>query len=433
MKKVVAKGAALAHPDLAHSVHVEVGGLDPQREYFYRFHAGAATIRDGRALTWPTPRAPGVDRVKFALASCSHYEQGYFTAYRDMAAMDPAFIVHVGDYIYETSWGTTVRHAPVAEARTLQQFRLLHGVYKTDPDLQAAHAHCPWLYMWDDHEVANDYSRDESERIQDHAAFMKVKAAGYQAAYEHMPLRISAKPRDGQAVMYQRLNYGDLAEFAMLDLRQNRDPIACQTPTAHGGRLLDARACPELDDPNRTMLGAVQEKWFSQNFGRVNARWNVIVQTLMLAALDQMADPAHGVYTDNWGGYPFSRRKILDLVKNRRIPNVISLGGDIHSFFVSEIRDDDHKLSSPVLINEFVGTSVTSESFNTAVFQSLLPKNPQVKFCDDRYRGYVLCDVGRNAWQAHLRAVDNVRVRDGKATTLKSFAIENGNGALQAG
>jgi alkaline phosphatase D len=154
----------------------------------------------------------------------------------------------------------------------------------------------------------------------------------------------------------------------------------------------------------------------------------------MLSSLDQIADPAvHGVFTDGWGGYPFARRKLLDVVKNRNIPNVVCLGGDIHSFFVSEIRDDDRNMSSPVLMNEFVCTSVTSESANTAVYQAALPKNPHIKLCEDRYRGYVLCTIGRDVWESRLRAVDNVRVRNGNVSTLKSFSIENGRGALQVG
>lgn len=434
MKKIVAHGNALAHPELAHSVHVDVSGLLPAREYFYRFRAGSAVSRIGRTVTWPTPRAPA-NHVRFAVASCQSYEEGYFSAYRDMVAQNPDFILHLGDYIYETAVrGATVRHAPVADAYTLDEYRLLHAVYKTDPDLQAAHAHCPWLYMWDDHEVANDYARDQAEKTQDTAVFLKRRIAAYQAVYEHMPLRISARAdANGLAYMYQRLDYGDLAAFSLLDQRQFRDRMACQTATSHAGKVVDTTQCTEVNDPKRTMLGETQEKWFATNFIKNQAAWNVIAQTLMLSALDQTTDAGYSVFTDSWGGYAAARRKVLDLVRDKKVPNTISLGGDIHSYFVSDIRDNDKDSRSPILITEFVGTSITSESNNYALYQGFMPKNPQIRFFDDRSRGYMLCDISRETWKTTLRTVDTVRVRDGKFATLKTFVVENGKSGAQAG
>src|SRR5262245_38685217 len=108
---VVRSGTRVAYPERAHSVHVEVDGLDQDRGYFYRFRAGAGTSVVGRTRTAAAGRAPA--RLRFALASCQHYEQGYFAAYRHMAADDPDLVVFVGDYIYESSWGETLvrRHA----------------------------------------------------------------------------------------------------------------------------------------------------------------------------------------------------------------------------------------------------------------------------------------------------------------------------------
>ncbi len=430
MKKIVSRGKVLAHPEMAHSVHVDVRGLDPQRDYFYRFSAGGAVSRIGRGTTWPTPRMP-VERVKFAVASCQHYEQGYFSAYRDVVAQNPDFIVHLGDYIYEISWGTTVRHVPVGDAFTLPEYRLLHAVYKSDPDLQAAHAHCPWLFMWDDHEVANDYSKEQSERVLDPVAFAKRRAAAYQAYYEHMPVRATVMPNaDGQSVLFQRLNYGDLLEIALLDLRQFRDRIPCQNDW-HAGRVVAVAECAEISDPARSMLGAAQERWFSQAFGRVPSRWNVIAQTLMMAGIDEMPGPGQAVYTDNWGGYPASRKKILDLVKQRQLKSVVCLGGDIHSFFVGDVRDDIANPASETIMSEFVGSSITAESFNPLQFAAAMENNPQLKFYDDRPRGYMMCDVSKNIWRTDMRVVDNVRVRDGKFSTLKSFAVENGKPGAQ--
>ena len=432
MKKIVQRGTALAHPELAHSVHVDLRGLEPGRDYFYRFMSGAAVSRTGHTKTWPTPRLAGVDRVRFAVASCQHYGQGYFTAYRDMIAQNPDFILHLGDYIYEVDGGTMVRRTPVALAHSLNDYRLLHAVCKTDPDLQNAHAHCPWMMMWDDHEVSNDYSRTGSERYQDPVEFAAVRAAAYQAYYEHMPVRASAMPdADHKARMFQSVNYGDLMEMVVLDLRQFRDPIACQTDQ-HGGRVIDLTQCEEARDPKRSMLGAAQEKWLRDStFGKVPMRWNVIAQTLMLASLDQVNGSGHGYYSDGWGGYQPARKRILDLVQERNLKNAVSLGGDIHSFFVSDVRENDDDPKSPLVLSEFVGTSITTESTIGPLFKAVVPKNPHIKYWDDTKRGYMLFNVDRNAFRADMRAVENVRVRESTVSTQKSFVLENGKPGLQ--
>ncbi len=434
LQKIVARGQVYAEPGLAHSVHVDVRGLEHGRLYFYRFRCGAAVSRTGRAKTLTTPRLP-LARLKFAYASCQHYEQGYFTAYRDMIAQDPDFILHLGDYVYESSWGTIVRHGASMDSRDLADYRLLHAVYKTDPDLQNAHAHCPWYVMWDDHEVANDYSLNQSERDPDPDVFHARRRVAYQAYYEHMPLRPAAAPdANGNMTLYQRQNFGDLMELAIIDQRQYRDAIPCQLADRHGGRVVDVTQCADMNDPARSMLGKNQERWLGSNWAKSGARWNVLGQTLMLAPFDQLAGPARGVYTDNWGGYPAARRKILDHIKNRMeegAGNFVCLGGDIHSYFVSDIKEDELNPASRTLMSEFVTTSITSESYNTKVFQEVLPDNPHIKFIDDTVRGYVMCEVTPETWHTTLRVVENVRVRAPVFRTRASFVLENGNAGVQ--
>jgi alkaline phosphatase D len=184
------------------------------------------------------------------------------------------------------------------------------------------------------------------------------------------------------------------------------------------------------------MLGKGQEHWLATGWAKSGARWNVLAQTLMLTGMDQIPGPARGVYTDNWSGYPAGRQRLLELVKARRAAgatNFISLGGDIHGYFVGDVREDDTKPDSPILMSEFVGTSITSESFKTALFTKLLPENPQIKFMDDRHRGYVLCDVTPDLWRSTLRIVDNVRVRDPVFSTLATFVVENGKDGAKPG
>ncbi len=425
MKKIIAHGNVMARPDMAHSVHVDVRGLEPQRPYFYRFHCGPAVSRVGRAKTLPTPRVV-VDRMKFAFASCTHLEQGYFAAYRDMVTQNPDFILHLGDYIYESSWGTTVRHHPGPEPQSLDDYRLYHAAYKLDPDLQAAHAHCPWFFTWDDHEVANDYSTAEAPTTMDPAAFTRRKLAAYKAYYEHMPLRPYAAFNGREMTMYQRVLFGNLAQFDITDGRQYRDAIPCQLPDWHAGRLLDIATCADYTNPSRTMLGKAQETWLRNGFARSDTRWNVLAHALMFTDFDQIVGPQRGAFTDSWGGYPAARRQILDVIKQRNVSNVVTLAGDIHSFFVSDVKDNPLDPQSATLMSEFVGTSITSESYNAALFNSLLPENPHIKFLDDTRRGYVMCDVTQNLWRSDLRVVENVRLRESAVNTYRSFVVENG-------
>ena len=347
-----------------------------------------------------------------------------------MIAQDPEFILHLGDYIYEISWGTRVRQAPVAEAHTLAEYRTLHALYKTDPDLQAAHAHCPWLMMWDDHEVANDYPADESDRDRDPEVFHRRRRAAYQAYYEHMPLRPSAAPNaDGGMVMFQNLHFGDLVEMAITDQRQYRSAVACPEKDWHKGHIVDVAACPALDDPERTMLGKGQERWLSEGWAKSGARWNVLAQTLMLMGFDQGTGAGRGAFTDNWGGYPAAKKRVLDIVKRRKkdgYSNFIALGGDIHAFVVGEVKDDDANLASEGLMTEFVVSSISSESYNTKIFNSLLPKNPQIAFMDDVPRGYMICEITPAAWRTTIRIVENVRVREPVFRTLATFVVDDG-------
>ena len=74
-KTLAAKGDAIAHPELAHAVHVEVTGLRPDRPYWYRFHCGNERSLAGRSRTLPLPGAP-TDRARFVVAGCQNYEQG---------------------------------------------------------------------------------------------------------------------------------------------------------------------------------------------------------------------------------------------------------------------------------------------------------------------------------------------------------------------
>src|SRR6185295_15033003 len=95
--RIARRGVAIASPQWAHSLHVEVEGLAPDRWYFYRFLSAGAVSPHGRSRTLPAAGAAAT-RLRLAVASCQHFEQCYFSAYRHMLDDDLDFIVHVGDY-----------------------------------------------------------------------------------------------------------------------------------------------------------------------------------------------------------------------------------------------------------------------------------------------------------------------------------------------
>jgi alkaline phosphatase D len=216
MRYVVQSGGAVeANRRSAHSVHLEVGGLEPNRPYWYRFTAPGEQSPVGRARTAPRP-TDQIDRLRFAFASCSHWELGYFSAYRHMVAENPDLVLFLGDYIYEYTVpaeqaGRTARRHDGPTATDLAGYRNRYALYRTDPDLQALHAAAPCLMTWDDHEVENDYANEWSQNID-------VSPE----AYEHMPLRARAAPTAGAMRLYDRFRLGNLVTFAVLDGRQYR-------------------------------------------------------------------------------------------------------------------------------------------------------------------------------------------------------------------
>jgi alkaline phosphatase D len=431
MRAVVQRGRETAVPERGHAVHVEVAGLQPDRWYWYRFVADGAESPIGRTRTAPAPGAP-VDRLRFAVASCQHYAYGYYAAYHHMARQDLDLVLFLGDYIYETAAAEPVRPVPHTEPVTLAQYRDRYALYKSDPDLQAAHAAFPWIVTWDDHEVSNDYADDQSQLRDDRPWFMSRRAAAYQAYYEHMPLRRSALP-DGTALqLYRRLRFGDLVEFHVVDDRQYRAHQACAPLERAGGNLVPD--CAERHDPRRSMFGPEQERWLIDGLDRSSARWNVIAQQLLMAQLKQQRDGRPMFWSDGWDGYPAARARLLNFIANRQPANPIVLGGDIHSFWTTDLKADFDDPAAPTVATEFVGTSITSRGIPYERTRALLPDNPHVKFFDSRQRGYVRCEVTPGRWLTDFVALEHVRTRDAPAATLASFAVESGRpGAVRVG
>jgi len=434
MGTIVQSGTVQALPALGHAVHVELRGLPSGRPYWYRFRLprGDASAT-GRAWTAPVLGST-LERFRFAFASCQHYEQGHFTPYDLMAADDVDLVMHLGDYIYESSWGETVRRHDGAEPKSLTDYRNRHALYKSDAALQRAHARTPWLVTWDDHEVDNDYQGLESEDYQAPAEFVKRRAAAYQAYYEHMPLRRIALPKADGMQLFQRSQFGDLMQFAMIDNRQYRSPAACRTPERGGGQVVPVATCKELFEEQRTMLGKDQERWLSSALSRSTARWNIIGNGEMFSRLRQKTSKGEeGQWTDDWNGFPSARQRLIGAMTRSKVSNPVFVTGDIHSFWVNDVKEDFAQEQSKTVATEIVGTSISSAGVSYDTFSALLPQNPHVRFFESRHRGYVLCTAGTGQLDVEFKIVDTVREPVSGGRTLARFVVESGKaGAVRA-
>jgi alkaline phosphatase D len=432
MRRVVRRGVALAVPELAHSVHVEVAGLDPRREYFFQFKYRDELSPVGRTITAPL-RSASVQSLKFAFASCQRWDEGYYSAYRRMAEEDLAFVVHLGDYLYEYGIDEHGGFRNVAvpdqfrpETETLERYRLQYGLYKSDPDLQRAHQLFPWLIAWDDHEVQNDYAGLAPVGGEPNPAFTARRAAAYQSFYEHIPLRAASVPRGGAVLLYRRMTWGNLAEFNVLDARQHRTDQPCGDG--------EFPRCAESLHPAVTMLGREQEGWLLDGLDRSRARWNVIAQQVMMGQLDHNRGDPRIYWHDAWDGYPVARQRIIDHLSAARVPNPVLITGDWHSTFVNDIKADFSDPESATVATEFVGTSISSNGdvpVYGPYYGPMIPANPHIKFFDGDRRGYVRCLVDRDLWRTDLRMVSTVSRSDAPVSTFASFAVEDGTPGAQ--
>ncbi|WP_409433355.1 alkaline phosphatase D family protein [Litorimonas sp. RW-G-Af-16] len=421
--RVIRAGETVATSEWAHSVHIEVSGLQPLRPYFYRFIANGQTSPVGRAKTAPT-FGSSVASLRMGIATCQHFEQGFFNCYNDMVAQDPDLVLHMGDYIYEASWGPQVRRQASAEAVTLADYRIIHAQYKTDKALQAAHAAAPWIMIWDDHEVVNDYAGLNDENYMPREEFRARRNAAYKAYYEHMPVRLRSKPHGDHMRLYDYFHYGNLATIALTDGRQYRDDQACQTPDDGGAQMVN---CPELNDPTRSMFGKEQERWLMPSFARSGATWEMLAQPTLFSRLNQTNRAGEAAsWSDGWDGYPATRQMLLDAVAQRKPKNFVSLGGDMHSWWQADLKLDYDDMNSQTVGTEFVTTSTTAHSYAYGRFSRMLPNNPHIHFFDDRARGYTLIDLTPERMTVKFQEVDNVYSPTAPTKTRKTYVVESG-------
>lgn len=389
-EQIVTEGEVFAIPEDNHSVHVNVTGLRSDRWYFYRFRAGSELSPVGRTRTLPAIGAP-VSSFSFAHVSCQNWQTGYFTAYRDLAREPLDFNFHLGDYIYEGDitaqaprGGTiTVPDTIRAACHSVDEYRLRYSLYKTDPDLQAAHAAFPWVVMWDDHEVANDYAGGI-----DHGTLqLQRRAAGYKAWWENIPTRV-APPVGPDEKIYRRFAVGNLVQFDVLDGRQYR--------------IGD-------NDPVVSKIGNEQEAWLVDGINAHDTTWNVMAIGQQLGGVKEVSP---------------TRNRIYQAYYDRGVSPVI-LAGDLHWTLVSDALLSIPDTTSPIVGSQFIVTSITSTGDgpgDPATKASWL-KNPWVKYVDG-YRGYIRHTLTPSGLTSTQHDVQYVTRPDAPGWDAQTFHID---------
>ncbi|MFE0632786.1 alkaline phosphatase D family protein [Streptomyces sp. NPDC058864] len=418
---LVSSGTFTARYAQAHAVHVLAGGLAPDSEYYYRFRAQGFISPVGRTRTAPALNTVGRD-FTMAFASCAHYEQGYYTAYRRMADDRPDLILHLGDYIYEGgATAGAVRQHLGGEIVSLADYRRRHALYRSDPDLQAAHAIAPWLVVPDDHEVENNYAnmvRADSSPVLTAAQWTARRTAAYQAYFENMPLRAAATPSGNSIQLYRRVRWGTLATFHMLDTRQFRDDQACGDGT---------KVCADADLPSRSITGPAQEAWLLDGLGQHLGTWDLIGQQVFFA---RNVNSAGAMNMDAWDGYRGSRARIQQGIIDRGVRNPVVLTGDVHASWGNDLKADYANPSSATIGSELVCTSITSTGNGSAT--TTIPNgslNPHLRFYSER-RGYVRTHITPSQLTADFRSVATVTEHGAPATTARTFVIHDGKPGL---
>jgi alkaline phosphatase D len=437
---IVAKGTELARPELGHSVHVELAGLLPDRIYHYRFNVGGERSLRGRARTLPAVGA-SIDALKFGVCGCQHFEAGFFGAYRHLAREDLAFVYHFGDFIYEYGYdylfsdglpSRPVRKNAFRNLIDLDDYRIAYSQQLGDVDLQAARSAHVFLSSFDDHEIHNNWvsdidnsqqGPDDNPNAPPSEVFMLRKQAAMQAWYEHMPVRRALLPRGGMVALNRELRYGNLMAMQLLDTRQYRSDQPCNDGFKP--------ACPAVFAKDAQVLGRAQEEWLARNLSGGGAVWNTLAQQITMMSLDRRRSPDEPkkiLNNDSWAGYEVPRERMLGRMAG--LDNVVVLTGDEHQNFCGDLAYKDKIVGA-----EFVSTSITSGgdgSDKRKGTDEWLAHNPEVKFANDQ-RGYLVCDINREAWQTRFMVVDKVTTPTNTLTQRATAIVARGEAGVKMG
>ncbi|MET9831506.1 alkaline phosphatase D family protein [Streptomyces sp. NPDC006385] len=445
LTNIVAKGSTTATAASDHTVKADIRGLEPATDYWFRFSTGGADSPVARTRTAPAANA-SVAGLRFGVVSCANWEGGHFSAYRHLAARgDLDAWLHLGDYIYEYGTGeygtrgkVVRRHAPTHEIRTLADYRVRHGMYKTDPDLQALHTTAPVIAIWDDHEIANDAWSGGAENHTEGAegTWAARQAAAKQAYFEWMPVRPAIA-----GTTYRRLRFGKLADLSLLDLRSFRSQ---QVKVGNG----------EVDDPERTLTGRAQLDWLKAGLKSSDTTWRLVGNSVMIAPfaigslsadlLKPLAKllglPQEGLAlnTDQWDGYTDDRRELLAHLRANAIRNTVFLTGDIHMAWANDVPVDagTYPLSASAA-TEFVVTSVTSDNLDdivkvpegtvSAVAAPVIrAANRHVHWVDTDRHGYGVLDLTADRAQMDYYVLSDRTKADATSKWTRSYRTRSG-------
>jgi len=407
-REVVSSGEVVATPASAHCVHVDAGGLQPGTTYFYRFRAAGETSPVGRTRTAPPPDA--VTPLRLAVAACQDYRDGYYTAYADLVAQAPDLVAFLGDYVYENEGGGVRTHRG-GEAVDLAGYRDRYAQYRSDPLLQAAHAWCPWIVTWDDHEVDNGWHGDtpEADAPVSGDAFLARRAAALQAFFEHMPIRTQLPGSTSR-----KLSWGRTAELLVGDARLFRDP----------------RGCPELGsctgpDGSPRLLGEAQESWLLDAIAGSEARHTLFVQSIMFT--DVSFDSESFRNLDQWDGFDAERRRVLEAVRAAGLEGFAVLSGDRHAAMLAELHLVPNDASSPRLGWEVTCNSITSDGLPDRLeigFKESWATLDWVRYAQARERGYVLLQLDEDGTDVIFRNVESVLEPDAPVREAMRFRVD---------
>ncbi|RAK57830.1 alkaline phosphatase D family protein [Phenylobacterium deserti] len=475
-RAVVRQGRAAAGPDRDYTVKVDVTGLKPGVEYFYRFRVGEAVSAVGRARTLPQG---GIKDVVLAVASCTLYPNGYFNAYEAIAALPRVdAVLHLGDYIYEYggpgSYGMDSKvagerpHEPPREVVSLTDYRRRHAQYKSDPQLQAAHARAPWIVAWDDHETANDswVGGAENHSTKTEGEWAARKAAALKAYYEWMPIREPGAGQDLVTASERSFHFGDLASLIMIETRLGaRDKqldFEDDAPKVDGKVDLAAWRA-KIADPARRMMNDRQEAWIGRELKRsvkAGHAWQVIGNQVLMARI-AVPDPTRHLAPevlaaqdararrrmdrmvrasqnglpwtlDSWDGYPVDRERLYGLFRQAGARPVV-LAGDSHCFWTNDLHDDAGRR----VACEFGTTGVTSPSGGDYVPGVDLGKiyadaNSEVVWNNQSYKGFVLLTLTHEGARAEMMGVSTITERSFTTATLATFEVRPEGSGLTA-
>lgn len=446
LRQVVAGGNSRARAERDWTVHVDVGGLEPASTWWYGFEALGQRSPTGRTRTAAGP--DDVRELRLGVVSCASYAAGYFTAYRHLAERDLDLVVHLGDAIYETEDGPSVRrHLPSNDPVTLGDYRLRHAQYRRDPDLQVLSQRVPLAAVWDDHEVAADAWEGGAagHNPATQGPWSERRAAALQAYLEWVPLR-RPDPSAPERV-WRSLPLGANGELVLLDTRHDgRDRQV-------GSHLSDPGAA--LADPQRRIMSPEQEAWLARRLESAAGAWRIVANQVVLSPLryqlpesvGPVANPLGLVVAgtvmnpDQWDGYPAARRRLLEVIEDDAVGPVVVLTGDIHSSWAFDVPSQAEP-GAPSVAVELVAPSVTSASFAqilgpdselvarglAAVVQDQLP---HVRWTDIRRHGYVVIGVSPERVQGdwwHVESVDDVASGEHHGA---SWSVVNGDPRLR--